>query len=167
MKNPLVRPSHRFGRLTVRSLVLSLVVVGLWHGTRLATESPAPTIKVRWSNEVSERERKALEQRFQLLRPDPSGPNAYYYDLLDSRQKAIRAIVEHPAVADTQNLDRSRFTVTVLAGRGESNRWLWHRYGPEWAARWVATALHGWLALSLIAWVMWEEKRPIESDTAA
>ncbi len=161
------QPIARYLRRAGRSLIFSLVAMAAWHGTRLATESPAPIVKVRWKPTVSEAQRVGLEERHQLIRGNSVGPNSFNYDLLDSRREAIRAIVTDPAVADTGEIDRAQFRIAPTAGRGTATRWLWHRFWPEWAARWVAGALHAWMVLSLVAWIVWEEKRPIETDTAA
>ena len=146
---------HRWYRATVVSFVLSGIACAVWFGVRAATLSIAPSIHVRWISGLPDEERHRLEDRFQLVNPEHRSDDVWAYDLLDSRTEAIRALVQHPAVRDTHELDRERFTVSVAAQPGDASRWLWHRWGTDAAARKVQWSLAAWFAASVVAMFIW------------
>jgi len=142
----------RLRAIVLVNVAVSLVTVVAWHAVRIATTSHAPTIKVRWKDTVTEAERRSLERAFQLVNGEQAAPNLYNYDLIDSRAPAIESIVEHPSVESTGDLDPRRFTVSTATDRGDTPRWLWHRWGRYDTGRTVAAIVHLWLVLSVVAW---------------
>lgn len=102
-----------------------LVVVGF---VALYPErEPAPrltTVAVRWTAGLPEQERAALEQRFSLADGEPNSNysaevNVWNYALNDPSQNNVRALVTHPAVVDTSDIDRRSFTVIPQSARSD------------------------------------------------
>lgn len=65
-------------------------------------------VNVRWSPDTTDLSRRALETRFRLL-PQPGENSAGTYSLTDHSRANVRALVTHPAVADTHYLNRVTF----------------------------------------------------------
>jgi hypothetical protein len=63
-------------------------------------------MNVRWASQVGDAERTELERRFSLSNGELREGTTRHYELLDSSRSNIAAIVEHPAIADTSNIDR-------------------------------------------------------------
>ena len=63
-------------------------------------------MNVRWASQVSDTERTELERRFSLSHGELREGTTRHYELFDSSRSNIAAIVEHPAIADTSNIDR-------------------------------------------------------------
>ena len=111
---------------------LALLVLGV-----LMTASPsvldgdrAKYVHVRWRPEVAANTRAGLEARFSLREQRREG-QSFGYDLLDDSTSNIRALLQHPAVEDTHDLDRQRMTVAATAEDGDSNTGLAWRWGVE------------------------------------
>ncbi len=141
---------------------LSILTVVAWHAVRITTTSHAPTIKIRWKETVTDAERRSLEQTFQLVNAEATAPRSFNYDLIDSRQAVIKAIVQHAAVDATGDLDPVRFTISTAAERGDTVRWLWHRWAMFRSGQIVTAALHLWLLASaavvgMSRYVAWRE----------
>ena len=62
-------------------------------------------------------ERQRLETEWQLVDGREVSPSTWRYDLTAPSEGRLRAIVEHPAVADTHDIDRQRYTVAPEARR--------------------------------------------------
>ncbi len=90
----------------------------------------AKYIHIRWTPEVSAGARRALERRF-ALRVEAGEGRSFGYDLLDDSTGNIRALLQHPAVEDSDALDRARFTVAANAEDGDSRTGLAWRWGVE------------------------------------
>lgn len=109
----------------MRARVLAAIGLGGLAALGLAywlTVEPAPAIRVRWREGVTSDRRAALERKYQLS--NPRAPDASIaYDLLDTRQANIRALVLDPDVADTNDIDRDRFEVPFEGAYGD--RWMW------------------------------------------
>lgn len=136
--------------------VFMLVAVSAWAAfliVRGATSSAAPSIHVRWASSIDDASREVLEEQLTLVAPRALGGNGFAYDLLDSRGPSIRRLVEHPAVADTQDLDREGFTLTPQTPAGQSVRWLWHRRGTHAGERYAERTLQTFAALSVVTWI--------------
>ena len=58
-----------------------------------------------------------LETEWQLVDGQEVSPSTWRYDLIAPSEGRLRAIVEHPAVADTHDIDRQRYTVAPEARR--------------------------------------------------
>ncbi len=98
-----------------------LLVLGV---VRDVTREPAPGIHVYWREGLSESNRKQLERQFALAHPELE---VLAYELLDTSQSNIRALVTHPQVVDTGDLDRQRFDVAGTAPYGDNDTWLIYR----------------------------------------
>jgi len=79
---------------------------------------------VYWREGLSESNRKQLERQFALAHPELE---VLAYELLDTSQSNIRALVTHPQVVDTGDLDRQRFDVAGTAPYGDNDTWLIYR----------------------------------------
>jgi hypothetical protein len=108
-------------RYAVMLIVGSFAVVALWPDHPPAP--PSSRVNVRWTAGLSDDERGLLERRFSLTdgaqTPDyTSEVNVWQYTLTDLRLDNVRALVGHPNVVDTQNIDRRSFVVTPQPTRG-------------------------------------------------
>ena len=95
----------------------------------------AKYIHVRWSPEVTDAARHRLEAQFSLRAQQGEG-RSFGYDLLDDSSGNIRALLQHPSVEDTAELDRVRFAVAEHAENGDSRTGLAWRWGVEAALPW-------------------------------
>lgn len=94
------------------------------------TVQPAPSIRVRWQNDVTVAQQAELEYRYLLANgraPMPDSPRSIAYDLLDTTSRNIEAIVTDPSVADTDDIDRDNFRVDPGTRPGDLQMWLAHR----------------------------------------
>lgn len=94
------------------------------------TYEPAPGIRVTWAAAVGEAERAALERRYQLANrrgADEDVPPSLAYDLLDTRASNIEALLNDPAVIDTNDLDDEYFRVRLGTAYGDEWMWIAHR----------------------------------------
>ena len=96
----------------------------------LLNGDPAKYVHVRWSPEITPAERRQLERRFDLREEQGEG-QSFGYDLLDDSPGNIRALLEHPAVDDTHDLDRARFAVSESAENADSRTGIAWRWGLE------------------------------------
>jgi hypothetical protein len=99
----------------------AVVMVCLPIIARLAAGPPGAVVHVRWADSVDPFARQKLEARFRLADGEQLGGSTWRYDLLDPSRGNIRGLVREPAVADTQHIDRSGFTLidtTRTARRG-------------------------------------------------
>ena len=104
-----------------------LCLAGLLALVREVTWEYAPSIHVQWKVGLPADERAALENRFQLVLDQQTGANDWAYDLLDTSPANIQALIEHPAVADTMDLDRDAYRPRGNAAVGDHTAWLIHR----------------------------------------
>jgi len=93
----------------LRSVVALALAAGLLAVTPWALGSYALRVHVRWSGETTTQGREDLERQLGLAHPTELGPQTFRYLLTDSSTAGIRALVAHPAVADTHYLDRAAF----------------------------------------------------------
>ena len=113
-----LRPRHA---AAIGLLGLVLVDLTYWY-----TLDRAPSIKVRWRDDVSAARRAQLEQQYGLVdqhAPITNSPSSVAYDLLDTTRRNIEAMVTNPEVADTNDVDRDDFEVYLHTGYGEN--WMW------------------------------------------
>src|SRR4051794_26503296 len=95
----------------------ALALVGLC-GVCLAAIEPllpspfAPRINVRWNGDIGVDDRQQLESRFRLVRPAQTEGTTWRYDLADVSHGNIAALIAHPAVSDTHEIDRELAAVT-------------------------------------------------------
>ena len=96
----------------------------------LLNGNPAKYVHVRWSPEITPAARGQLERRFDLREQQGEG-QSFGYDLLDDSPGNTRALLEHPVVDDTHDLDRARFAVSESAEDGDSRTGIAWRWGLE------------------------------------
>lgn len=104
-----------WGVISVVSLVASLAI---WSSSTLFILAANPEINVRWQESLDPVARAALERRFTLLRAEPVASSAWRYELTDPSSEMLRALVQHPDVADTHFVDRTTFALASDAPRG-------------------------------------------------
>lgn len=98
--------------------VISVVVLTASAILRVWGPSPyAPRVQIRWTAEISETERGELERRFLLVEPQHREDTTWGYELSDPSPSVVRTIIDHPAVADTHYIDRSRAEIASDAPR--------------------------------------------------
>lgn len=87
------------------------------------THEPAPSIRVRWRDDVSPEHQVAMERRYRLSNGRAPQGRSIAYDLLDTSRGNVEALVRDPDVADTQDVDRDRYAIPFDTAYGE--RWMW------------------------------------------
>jgi hypothetical protein len=99
-----------FGRAAVVLVVAGLAIAAATAGvlSRTMWNGPVP-IHVRWKSGTSDAERVALEQRFHLTDGVVTEGTTRAYLLADLSTDNIRALVQHPSVDDTADVNRIRF----------------------------------------------------------
>jgi len=100
---------------TTRSSLLAAAAVVLVIAASLVTVTvTGPRVSVRWQATISTADRLALEQRHDLRngrQDNGDDTSVWRYELGDSSRDAVAALVNDPAVADTNYIDRSTFGV--------------------------------------------------------
>ena len=134
----------------IGAVVLAAASGCLFAVVPLLFGSPLPMVHVRW-NAIAAPDRMALEQRFRLTEAAPLGNEMWAYVPADTSAGTLRAIVAHPAVADTDGINRRTFTIA-------DNPPLTPRRGgliggaPAWMARGARAMAYGLgIAVLLIA----------------
>lgn len=119
------------------------------------TYEPAPRVRVLWANGVTPEQQALLEDKY-LLRNgrDRLTEGSLAYDLLDTSRSNIQALVEDPAIADTNDIERHTFVVPFEVDYGGEWMWLAHRT-PILRNPWIRTAVIAALALMTVGglWV--------------
>ena len=78
-----------------------------------ATYDPiSPRVNVRWSEDVTPRQRVALEAAYRLAQPEYADGTTWSYGLLDISTGNIQRLVQDPAVDDTHMIERRTFELT-------------------------------------------------------
>lgn len=117
------------------------------------TYEPAPGIRVRWRDHVSQELQESRERKYMLSNrraPHPDAPRSLAYDLLDTSRSNIEALVKDPAVYDTNDID-DEDAFQVRLGTAYGDEWLWvaHRT-PLLRIAWVRwTLIFGLAALTI------------------
>ena len=101
----------------IRALTLGLLAIILPLAARGLYGAPGAAVNIRWQSSVDAVERQRLETEWQLIDGQEVSPSTWRYDLTAPSEGRLRAIVEHPAVADTHDIDRQRHTVAPAARR--------------------------------------------------
>jgi hypothetical protein len=122
---------ERFREIERRALWLVLIgstglaLLGLAY--QLSHE-PAPRVRVLWRQGVTPDQRAALESKFLLRNPrEPFAEGSLAYDLLDTSRSNLRAMVEEPLIADTDDIDRNDYVVNFETEYGGEWMWVAHR----------------------------------------
>lgn len=128
-----------------------LVGLALLAGAYVVTREPAPRIRVLWREGITAQQQGNLEARYLLLNGrDRLAQGSVAYDLLDTSRANIRRLVEDPAVADTNDIDRHTFAVEPGTDRGEEWTWVAYRV-PGLRAVWARRALVVLLTIAALA----------------
>ena len=98
-------------------LVLALCAACLPFAARAVAGEPGARIHVRWQPSIDESARHTLERQFRLDSLERLDDLTWRYDLIDTSTENIRALVGHPAVADTHEIDRPTYTIAPFALR--------------------------------------------------
>src|SRR4051812_1804626 len=93
--------------LAAAAVMLALAAVGLDAGLG----PPAGRINIRWADQAQDSDRSRLETELHLAAPRLQEGRTWSYELRDASKANIERLVLHPLVADTQNIDRVRFTI--------------------------------------------------------
>jgi len=137
---PALGPIRRVAALGLAAVSLAL----LWPD-HPAARVPAPVYVV-WKPDVSETARTAIERQLSLRDGQARPDEGYWtYDLADTSRANIKALVEHPSVADTYHINRTTFDV-------EHNPEAWRRYPT--APLLLATALGLWTSGFVLPWLV-------------
>lgn len=163
----LVRRCVPHTRLAIRTVaLLGALGLGLVAIDPLLPSPYAPRIHVRWAGELSIAERQRLESAFQLARPELLDGSTWRYDLVDALPANVSALIAHPAVEDTHEINRTAGVVEPGVPRGAT--WIRSRALHVWRVPSVraalATASAAALLLSLVGLVL---TRPAWSRRAA
>jgi hypothetical protein len=106
---------RRVQALAAASLLV-LVIAGLIRVFSLP--AVAPRINVRWAGEVDDRQRGALERELGLTAGERREGSTWAYDLTNPSWRGVKALIAHPAVADTHYINRRWGLVAADAPRG-------------------------------------------------
>jgi hypothetical protein len=123
-------------RIVAATCLIVLAICGLAHVFALPTI--APRVNVRWADRVSDLERATLEQQFRLHEGEHREGSTWAYDLRDPSWSMVRALVAHPAVADTHYINR-RFGLVAADA-------------PAGTTRLPPGRLTGWRDSPIVAW---------------
>jgi hypothetical protein len=114
--------------------------------SRLAAFPRGPVVKVRWTPAVSASYMTTREDAHGLHRLGPVGPATWNYELSSWSSSALEGLVRDPAVADTDGINRSEFTL-VESAPSLVARILSLAYAPDEGLRQAGVA-----ALYYLAW---------------
>jgi hypothetical protein len=144
--------------LLIGGIVLLALAGVLYLTLRLTFGERAAYVHVRWKPDVSEAARAEVERSHGLRPVEFREQRTWGYFLSDQSTENIRAIIRHPAVEDTHNVDRDAFFVLDTAERGD-----YTSGGPAWIARMLeffgrTSLLVGAGALLVGAFRTWRER---------
>ncbi len=113
------------------------------------TYEPAPSIRVRWRDDVTNQRQAALERKYLLVNGRAPSGRSIAYDLLDTRRENIKALVQDPEVRDTNDLDRHTFELPLDFAYGDSWMWVAHRTPVlrDTRARWTLIVILALMAV--------------------
>jgi hypothetical protein len=133
-------------------LVLALCAACLPLAARAVVGDPGARIHVRWQRAIDDGTRHELERQFRLDSLEQLDDLTWRYDLIDTSTENVRALVRHPAVADTHEIDRPNYTIASSALRTARRERFAYGSGVVRAVDWLATAF-AWCAalLALVA----------------
>ena len=88
-----------------------------------APPPPPPRINVRWADGLNMDRRRGMEDRFGLDAGNEGESSTWSYALADASRENITALVQHPDIVDTHNIDRTQMTLVTGAFRAEGPRY--------------------------------------------
>jgi hypothetical protein len=97
----------RIAGLFVAAFAVGTVLAAAVLSLTLSTD-PVP-IHVRWKPGVNDAERAELERQFSLTQGEFREGTTYAYGLANTSTENIRALVQHPRVDDTAEINRIRY----------------------------------------------------------
>jgi hypothetical protein len=110
-------------------------------------------VNVRWTSGLPDARREALEREFGLSNGERTSSysealNVWGYRLNDLSMENVKALVTNPDVADTNDIDRTAFTVPLQPPRGDHQfagveYAIWLQYPGRWLL--ILTALLAWV----------------------
>lgn len=104
---------------------IGLMLLGLAYAL---THEPAPRIRVEWHPNLTGQQRIALEQKYMLFSGrDVIAHGSIAYDLLDTSRANIKALIDDPAVVDTNDIDREASAIPFDTEYGLGWMWVAHR----------------------------------------
>jgi hypothetical protein len=107
--------------------IVAATILGAMGAAYYLTVEPAPVVRVRWAEGLSDARRAELEREFLLVRPRPEDRRTVDYDLLDTSWDTLVAIVRHPDVDDTRGIQQQPYAIPFDAPYGDSWMWVAHR----------------------------------------
>ena len=125
-------------RIRVLAAASLIVLAGCGLVRIFALPSVAPRVNIRWADRVGDEERALLEQQFRLRAGERREGSTWAYDLRDPSWSAVRALVAHPAVADTHHINRRFGFVAADA--------------PHGTTRLPSGGLTGWRDSAVVEW---------------
>lgn len=128
-------------KLFLIGLLLACAGAAAYAVVRFTDPRPA-YVHVRWNTTVGESARRALERNYSLERPQQTEALTYIYALTNLSRTNIQALVENPAVEDTQYIHRTKFRPGLFTPRLPY---------PTWAQAWMAGGLTFLSAVLLLA----------------
>jgi hypothetical protein len=115
------------------------------------TYEPAPRIRVLWRPGVTQEQQAALERRYLLVNGRDRLPEgSVAYDLLDISTRNVKAIVDDPAIVDTNDIERHTYVIPFETQYGDGWMWMAHRI-PRLRESTFRRAVIGALALMALA----------------
>jgi hypothetical protein len=112
--------------LVVGTALLGFAGVLQWI-LRAAYGERAAHVVVRWAPATDPTLQDLIERVHHLQRVEPTGERTWAYYLADVSTTNIRSLISHPAVEETNSIDRTTAHVAAAAGRGPyiTNRPVW------------------------------------------
>jgi hypothetical protein len=108
--------------------LLGLTGLTLLGSAYWLTYEPAPRIRVLWREGIPPLQRATLERKYLLVNGrDAIAEGSLAYDLLDTRLSNIKALVDDPAVEDTNDIERHTYVIPFDVEYGIAWMWIAHR----------------------------------------
>jgi hypothetical protein len=101
-------------------VIVKLLLLATIAGATLAIIPRPVPLNIRWAPQVSDSQRAELERQLTLSNGELREGTTRSYVLLDSSRTNIEAIVRHPSIEDTSNIDRA--TLRLLPPFDHTNR---------------------------------------------
>lgn len=102
---------------------LASLAVAYW-----LTVEPAPRVRILWRPETTSAQRAAQQEQYLLLNERDQLPEgSIAYDLLDVSPSNLKALVEDPAILDTNDIERHTLVVPFDGDYGTEWMWIAHR----------------------------------------